>query len=246
MTPVEENVTEPATSIRKTVYFLPAALRPGTKLYDFIAALPLIAWYGLSVVEQGPMLVQELRVYASSGRDPVMLMDALTMGLALLFAGLVIGFVIMRQPARVRAQGILPRAVAFLGAYLAVGILVLPHQTISWQLDLVATFLILAGTGISLWALLWLGRSISVMPEARELVTSGPYAIVRHPLYLGDEVALGGVALLFLSPAGLAVFAAQFALQLYRIHFEEQVLGKAFPDYAAYSTRVKRLIPGLY
>jgi protein-S-isoprenylcysteine O-methyltransferase Ste14 len=84
------------------------------------------------------------------------------------------------------------------------------------------------------------------MSEARKLVTGGPYAIVRHPLYLGEETALIGIALQFLSPAALAVLAMQIGFQLYRMRFEEQVMREAFPEYAEYATRVKRLVPGIY
>jgi protein-S-isoprenylcysteine O-methyltransferase Ste14 len=37
-----------------------------------------------------------------------------------------------------------------------------------------------------------------------------------------------------------------FALQFGRMHYEEQVLGRAFPEYAEYKARSRRLIPGLY
>jgi protein-S-isoprenylcysteine O-methyltransferase Ste14 len=40
-----------------------------------------------------------------------------------------------------------------------------------------------------------LGRSISILPQARQLVTSGPYAFVRHPLYLGEMTAMLGIAM---------------------------------------------------
>jgi protein-S-isoprenylcysteine O-methyltransferase Ste14 len=104
----------------------------------------------------------------------------------------------------------------------------------------------MGGMSFAVYALLWLGRSISVMSEARRLVTGGPYGLVRHPLYLGEETALVGIALQFVSPAAIAVLAMQIGFQLYRMHFEEQVMRAAFPEYDDYAQRVKRIIPGIY
>ena len=84
------------------------------------------------------------------------------------------------------------------------------------------------------------------MPEARKLVTAGPYALVRHPLYFCEELALFGIALQHQQPAALVVFAAQFAFQIVRMHYEERVLTGAFPEYKDYAARTARLIPGIY
>jgi len=84
------------------------------------------------------------------------------------------------------------------------------------------------------------------MSEARKLVIGGPYSIVRHPLYLGEQLALVGVALQYMSPVAFALLALQFSFQIYRMGFEEQVLSDAFPEYAAYKARTARLIPGIY
>ena len=78
------------------------------------------------------------------------------------------------------------------------------------------------------------------------LVTSGPYGLVRHPLYLGEIVATFGVALQFLLPWSMALVVLQIAFQLQRMKNEERVLSKAFPEYRDYKTRTARLVPGLY
>ncbi|MGB8364726.1 MAG: methyltransferase family protein [Rhizomicrobium sp.] len=223
-----------------------APLRPGTKLYDLLFGLPLIVWYGIGFVVQAPMLVRALATIASAHPDPLLLIDALAKGAALAFAAVLIGLVAIRRPATSGARGFVPKAVAFFGAFLGIVILTLPHQPVGWPLQLLSTLLIFGGMGFAVYALLWLGRSISVMSEARRLVTGGPYAYVRHPLYLGEELALVGITLQFLSPAAVAVLALQVIFQLNRMRYEEQVMREAFPDYAEYAARVKRLIPGLY
>jgi protein-S-isoprenylcysteine O-methyltransferase Ste14 len=224
----------------------PSIFRPGTKPYDFLFGLPLIGWYALGFAAQAPLLLHEIATVASPHASALVLIDALAKSAALLFAAVLIGLVVLRSPATSTARGLLPKAVAFLGAFLGVGILNLPHQTIGWPLQLISALLILGGMGFSVYALLWLGRSISVLSEARNLVTGGPYGLVRHPLYLGEETALIGVTLQFLSPAALLILALQIAFQLYRMHFEEQVMSEAFPEYADYALKVKRIVPGVY
>src|SRR4029453_1899865 len=53
-----------------------------------------------------------------------------------------------------------------------------------------ALVLILFGTAWSLWAVRHLSTCLSVVPQARGLVDTGPYRLVRHPLYLGEIVAV--------------------------------------------------------
>ncbi|HWE05248.1 MAG TPA: methyltransferase, partial [Rhizomicrobium sp.] len=73
-----------------------------------------------------------------------------------------------------------------------------------------------------------------------------PYRRIRHPLYLAGLVGSLGVMLQYRQPWALLVVLATFALQIVRINYEEQVLSRAFPEYAAYASRSWRLIPGVY
>src|SRR6185437_15643215 len=98
----------------------------------------------------------------------------------------------------------------------------------------VSTAMVLGGMAFACYSLLWLGRSFSLMAEARRLVTGGPYGIVRHPLYIGEQVAILGAAIPVMSPAALVLLALQVGCQLYRMDREEEVLAQAFPEYEAY------------
>ena len=77
--------------------------------------------------------------------------------------------------------------------------------------------LVIAGTLLAICALVVLGRSISILPEARRLVTWGPDALIRHPLYLGEIVALAGVAIEYLSVWALLLLGLICAFQLQRM-----------------------------
>ena len=79
------------------------------------------------------------------------------------------------------------------------------------------------------------------------VVSSGPYAFVRHPMYSGIMLFFFGVPLLLGSWWGVAiapVFAILFAI---RARIEERALVEGLPDYADYAARVRyRLVPGLW
>ena len=67
--------------------------------------------------------------------------------------------------------------------------------------------------------------------------------LVRHPLYLAEEVAVIGVMMLYFSPAALAVAAVHWLFQLRRMTNEEKVLRTAFSEYATYATNTPKVIP---
>jgi protein-S-isoprenylcysteine O-methyltransferase Ste14 len=88
-----------------------------------------------------------------------------------------------------------------------------------------------------------LGRSFSIVPQVRGLVRTGPYSVVRHPLYLAEEVALVGTLLQVYSLVTSALFLAHGALQVRRIFYEENLLRRSFPGYDDYAKTTSRLIP---
>jgi protein-S-isoprenylcysteine O-methyltransferase Ste14 len=153
---------------------------------------------------------------------------------------------LLRPRARQGARGWLPRAVAY--AHTLVVMLFLWYAAAhrpDWirptpipQLRAVGAVLWLCGALVSLWPLWHLRRSFSVEPEARSLVTSGPYRLARHPIYTVYLFINAGILLGHLTPVFAVVLAVWVALLLLRIRYEEAVLSTAFPDYREYRRRV--------
>lgn len=112
-----------------------------------------------------------------------------------------------------------------------------------WPLWAQAVFL--AGTVLALTSLARLGRDFSILPALREVQTAGPYALVRHPAYLGELLMVLGCALA--SPP-LQAWPLLLALPLVmlRVGAEEHLLATS-PDWCSYRDRVRwRLLPGLW
>jgi protein-S-isoprenylcysteine O-methyltransferase Ste14 len=219
---------------------------PKTKAYDLLAATPLILWYLLGLRKQMPLTlirVNELR----AGTIP--LLDALQ--LVALAGSFVLTFMLIyalvaRKTPSCKAKGILPRAVALSGTFLGNAFLFLTAVQLPLAAQVMADLFIIGGTLGAMLAMSQLGGAFSVMPEARKLVTTGPYAIIRHPLYLAEMVGVIGLILQFQQPWALLLGLAVFGFQYWRTISEENVLSRTYPDYAAYVSRTWRFIPFLF
>ena len=105
--------------------------------------------------------------------------------------------------------------------------------------------LLASGPALALLSLFYLRRSFSVTPQADRLCRSGPYAIIRHPMYIGHILSLLGLALLFGTWQALLLSAALSLLQLRRAYFEERLLLSNFSEYPAYMSNTGSFFPRL-
>jgi len=177
--------------------------------------------------------------------DPLSLLDTLGDLGAVAFAGTVCLLAVLRlQPVR-SASGLVPVVSALGGAFILTAINYLPTSPIPEAVSSLGILLLAAGNVAMVYCLIHLGRSFSVLPQARRLVSSGPYGLVRHPLYVAEAVATIGMILLHLDWTVVSLGLLQFGLQLTRIHYEESVLTEAFPEYRDYARRVPRFFPRL-
>jgi protein-S-isoprenylcysteine O-methyltransferase Ste14 len=82
------------------------------------------------------------------------------------------------------------------------------------------------------------------LAEGHKVISSGPYAIVRHPMYAGGTLYLIGTPLALGSYWGLAAVAAMLPILIWRLLDEERFLATSLPGYADYQQRVvHRLVP---
>lgn len=105
------------------------------------------------------------------------------------------------------------------------------------------------GFGLAFWARISIGRNWGVpmsMRQGHELVTSGPYAYIRHPIYSGLMLAMIGSALT-VGVVWLLLFVLYFAYFIFSARTEEKMMLAQFPDaYPAYRRRTKMLIPFIF
>lgn len=144
---------------------------------------------------------------------------------------------------RTRPPGLLIAAVAFLMLRVFNVDTVAVHSPV---VQAVGAVLFAGGLSLAVWARVYLGRNWG-MPMTRkdepELVTSGPYRFVRHPIYSGILLAVVGTALT-ISPYWLLAAAIIGAYFVYSARVEEGLLVESFPtSYASYRATTKMLIP---
>jgi protein-S-isoprenylcysteine O-methyltransferase Ste14 len=211
------------------------------KVGDFVGRTALVGIFAALAANQ---TLAVIALFGDSGEQGFL--DLATRLASIAYIVLVVGLTIVRLKPIRNAEGFEPRLSALAGTFLSIALVMLPLADIGTGLRVTSLILIAAGWVLSACVLLWLGRAFSVMAQARRLVTTGPYAIVRHPLYLCEEIMVLGVALTHLSVAAVFIVAVQWMFQLRRMTNEEKVLGAAFPECAAYAARTPKIIPRLF
>lgn len=139
-----------------------------TKVYDLLAALPLIVWYGLGASARLSGLVSEISVTNYGVIDLRAIVGVISNLTTLVFFGTLIALLIFRNKPQAKSEGLFPRAAAIAGAYLGVAIVQMPPAELPNQLYYMSTLLAVVGTVFALYSALNLGRSISMMSEARQ------------------------------------------------------------------------------
>lgn len=127
----------------------------------------------------------------------------------------------------------------------------LPLWPRTFGVKLLADAVALTGMLVMLWARSALGDNWSAnitLKQEHKLITSGPYAYVRHPIYSGLLLMILGLVIYYANWAGVLLFLIFFFGAYFgKGRKEEKVLTEKFPEeYPAYRKRVKALIPFLF
>ncbi len=116
-------------------------------------------------------------------------------------------------------------------------------QALSW----LGLLLDLIGVVFAIWARLTIGRNwsnIMTIKEGHELVQSGPYALVRHPIYSGMLLAMLGTVMTLGYAISYLGFVFAFIAMALRTKSEDKLMAMRFPEsHAAYRQQTNRLIP---
>jgi protein-S-isoprenylcysteine O-methyltransferase Ste14 len=187
--------------------------------------------------------VRALPVHAGFGD---FLAGPLTTAVYLAFCVIPVGIYLVRPRPRARDGRAIPRVAGLVGTTMLLVVGAFPNPALFVPPAVIRGIsapLALGAFVLGVYGLLYLRRSLSIIPEARRLVTGGPYRLIRHPLYAAEILA--ACALILDRPGLWAVITLVpfIAVQMLRARFEEGLLSRTFPEYAPYAARTRRLIP---
>jgi protein-S-isoprenylcysteine O-methyltransferase Ste14 len=158
----------------------------------------------------------------------------------------VVSFLVRGRP-RAGAPNWSARVIAYTNSFIILAFIWVASQahpewlrpTADRTIRLAGSLLWAIGAVLSLWPLWYLRRSFSLEPEARHLVTTGPYRLARHPIYTVYLLINTGIILRHLTAPFALVLAVWLTTLLLRIRYEEGVLTSVFPEYPEYRRRVR-------
>ena len=105
----------------------------------------------------------------------------------------------------------------------------------------------LLAAGLAIWARIVLGKNWSAGASQKiehDLIQTGPYSLVRHPIYLGLVLAMFGFSLTIRTPLSYSAVLVGLISILLRIPIEEKLMGEIFTtSHKEYSRKIKKLIP---
>jgi protein-S-isoprenylcysteine O-methyltransferase Ste14 len=150
----------------------------------------------------------------------------------------VLGFMLMFVP---QIRAVLPRyPESFLGWLAQI------TPAYPFYMNLGGLLIGLIGAGFSIWAIRHLRASFGLRTAVRELVTTGPYSRIRHPLYFGEMIHIFGVAILAATPVAMYLYIVAVVLQVIRAKVEERKFLASMPEYAEFRRNTGFLWPRLF
>jgi len=160
----------------------------------------------------------------------------------------------------VEREGRVAFAIRFVGFFFLIGVLVAYAVNPVWMRALhlplpaaarwVGFFAALLGVGMAGWAQVTIGRQWSAqlqLAEGHQVVSGGPYAHIRHPIYAALIAVSIGFGLVTANWLFIGIGALSVAMSIGRIPREEKMMREGVRGYADYAAKVRfRLLPGLW
>ncbi len=185
------------------------------------------------------------QVKAADSVSSIKIASLINSFLVVIFYVLLVILYLIRTSAKSTTDSLTAKTVAVISTFLPFAIPFAGKQSNEPGIILFASLVTMFGMVISLYSIGTLGKSFGIIPQARPLVTSGPYRHVRHPAYVGELIAVFGIVLARFSLAAIVVFCLLAVMQVYRAVQEEKLLSSTFPEYESYSQNRARFIPGI-
>jgi protein-S-isoprenylcysteine O-methyltransferase Ste14 len=210
-----------------------------------IAPALVLGWLGLSQVE---VVVRGWAAFDAT-RSWTVVSEIIR---SALYAAFVLGAAITllsSKSARARDGRRVAVVTSLTATFLMVGLSFMPAGPFLWRasanVEEFGLALTVTGAFIALVAFLNLGANFSIAPEARDLVVTGPYRLLRHPIYFAELVMIDGIVVGSARLTTLIGAIGVLGLQIYRIAVEEKLLRENFPrTFAEFTTRTSyRLVP---
>ena len=142
------------------------------------------------------------------------------------------------------------KLISMLGLVVMIGALIGLYEIgILFTAQPIAVALQLIGVGLMVWARVTFGRRsfhAAANPTAGGLVTTGPYRIIRHPIYTAACLFGWGPIIVHLTLISVALGILLLLGALLRMLCEEQLVEQKYPEYVAYAKVTKRMVPYLF
>jgi protein-S-isoprenylcysteine O-methyltransferase Ste14 len=142
---------------------------------------------------------------------------------------------------------------AFAACFLLAGLDAVRYgwSAVSWPVKAAGFVGILASLAVVFWVMhenTYLSRVVEIQKErGHQVISTGPYRYVRHPMYAGTILLFFSIPLALGSLWALIPAAVLTAVLVVRIHLEERMLREGLEGYTAYAEKVRyRLIPGIW
>jgi len=159
---------------------------------------------------------------------------------------------LVRRPLLAQLPGWKPQFAGYVGTFLPLVFMQLAalrfpswlNKTQPHALQLIGQWFWFVGLLLGVSTLVFLRNSFSLVPQARVLVTAGPYRLARHPIYLAYILEYSGIWLARGATVPYTIMMISWmAITYWRTRLEEEVLTLTFPEYESYRQSVGRFFP---